>query len=267
MELRGCDASHAETLMTSWEDQGWSTRQCYRQLQEWLGERVLVDKTPSYALDGAVLRRAEEEFGGPLYVHLLRHPCGMIQSFEEVKLEQIFFRRDHPFTPARLAELVWLVSHRNILEFLGGVPAGRHCRVRFEDLVRQPEATLRGLCSFLGMDFEPAMAEPYRDKERRMTDGPHAESRMLGDVKFLQHRGIDAGVADRWAAHRAAESLGAPTRALAAVLGYPTAGQPPPTLPRTERPEETLARLGQLSDEEVEVLLAREWAEEGAADE
>ena len=31
-----------------------------------------------------------------------------------------------------------------------------------------------------------------------MTDGLHAESRMLGDVKFHQHGGVDAAAAERW---------------------------------------------------------------------
>ena len=35
---------------------------------------MLVDKTPSYALDPAMLRRAEEAFEEPLYIHLVRHP-------------------------------------------------------------------------------------------------------------------------------------------------------------------------------------------------
>jgi len=40
----------------------------YGRLQGWLGERVLVDKTPSYALDPETLRRAEEGFEAPFYV-------------------------------------------------------------------------------------------------------------------------------------------------------------------------------------------------------
>ena len=32
-------------------------------------------------------------FEEPLYIHLLRHPYGMIRSFEEARLDQVFFRR------------------------------------------------------------------------------------------------------------------------------------------------------------------------------
>ena len=220
MEIRGCTAKTAAEIIGRWEDEGWTARRAYGQLQEWLGERILVDKTPSYVLDPAILQRAEEDFEEPLYVHLVRHPYGMIRSFEEAKLDQIFFRQEHPFERRELAELIWLVSQENILSFLDSVPARRRHLVRFEDLVRDPEPVLRGLCEFLGLDFHPAMLQPYEDRSRRMTDGVHAESRMLGDVKFHTHSGIDASTAERWREAYQEDFLGLPTALTAAALGY-----------------------------------------------
>jgi amino acid adenylation domain-containing protein len=222
MAARGCTAEEAAALVAEYERAGLPTRRLYGILQSWLGGgRTLVDKTPSYALDPAVLARAEEEFTEPFYVHLVRHPHGMIRSFEEAKLDQIFFRRGHPFGRRELAELIWLVSHRNIVEFLGTVPPWRQHWVRFEELTRDPEGGLRSLCSALGLSFEPAMARPYEDRQGRMTDGLHAESRMLGDVKFHEHRGVEREVAERWRSELAADFLGDPTWELAAALGYP----------------------------------------------
>jgi thioesterase domain-containing protein len=220
MEVRRCDAAEAQRLMADFEERGWTTRQFYGQLQDWLGERWLVDKTPSYALEPDVLRRMEEEFEGARYLHLLRHPAAVVRSFEEARLEQLFFRRPHSFTPRQLAELVWAVSHQNVAEFLQQVPAERQHRVRFEDLVREPEPVLRGVCSFLGLDFHPATLRPYEDRKGRMTDGIHPESRMLGDVKFHEHQGIDAAVADRWKESGAADDLGEVTWQTAESLGY-----------------------------------------------
>src|SRR5947199_5551191 len=53
-----------------------------------------------------------------------------------------------------------------------------------------------------------------------MTDGRDAESRMLGDVKFHTHSGVDVSVADRWREAISESSLGKETRKLAAQLGY-----------------------------------------------
>src|SRR4029079_15486993 len=150
--------------MAGFEAEGWTTQAFYRQLQEWIGDRLLVDKTPSYALDLNILQRAEETFENARYVHLLRHPYGMIRSFEEAKLEQVFFRHPHSYSRRELAELIWLVSQQNILAFLKEVPAERQMPVRFEELLAEPEAVLREVCAFLGIDYHPDMAEPYKEK-------------------------------------------------------------------------------------------------------
>jgi len=62
------------------------------------------------------------------------------------------------------------------------------------------------------------MLQPYKDKERRMTDGIHAESRMLGDVKFHSYDRIDVRVGDKW--KEADAHLGDVTWELAEMLGY-----------------------------------------------
>ncbi|MFL6291919.1 MAG: amino acid adenylation domain-containing protein, partial [Thermoanaerobaculia bacterium] len=235
MEIRGYTAEEATETIAVWEEEGWTAKRAYGQLQEWLGQRILVDKTPSYALDPAILERAEEDFEEPFYVHLVRHPCGMIRSFEEAKLDQIFFRQEHPFERRELAELIWQVSQENILSFLEKVPEKRKHLVRFEELVRDPEPVLRGLCAFLGLDFHPAMLRPYEDRSRRMTDGVHAESRMLGDVKFHTHSGIDASTAERWREAYREDFLGLPTALMAAALGYEVrAGGASTAIPRRD---------------------------------
>ncbi|HXO42091.1 MAG TPA: amino acid adenylation domain-containing protein, partial [Thermoanaerobaculia bacterium] len=223
MEARGVDAAGAAAIVEEAERQDWDTADLYALMQSWLGERRLVDKTPSYALDPAVLARAEEVFAEPFYIHLVRHPYGMIHSFEEAKLDQLFFRYPHRFARRELAELIWTASHQNILERLGALPARRHHRVIYEELVAQPEQVLRSLCGALGIAFHADMAQPYKERERRMTDGIHRESRMLGDVKFHLHKGVDAGIAWRWRQDYREDFLGEPTWEMAARLGLPVA--------------------------------------------
>jgi amino acid adenylation domain-containing protein len=220
MEIKSCDAAQARGLMEAFEARQLTVQDFYRQMQRWLGERRLVDKTPSYALDQSRLRKAEAEFENALYIHLLRHPLGMIRSFEEAKLDQIFFRYEHPFSRRELAELIWLVSHQNILEFLSDVPGERQHRVKFEDLVSRPHETMKGVCRFLGLDLHPDMLQPYQEKQRRMTDGLHAASRMLGDVKFHEHKGIEAEAATRWKEYYSEDFLGEMTWELAREMDY-----------------------------------------------
>jgi thioesterase domain-containing protein len=220
MEIKGYGMEEARALMEECEEQKLTVPQFYGLLQAWIGNRRLVDKTPSYALDQQVLQRAERNFEGALYVHLLRHPYGMIRSFEEAKLEQVFFRHEHSFTRRELAELIWLISQQNILEFLKDVPAERQHQLKFEELVNSPREVLERLCAFLGLEFQPEMVQPYQHKEKRMTDGIHPLSQMLGDVKFHQHSAIDARVAERWKEQAANDPLAVATWEVAEKLGY-----------------------------------------------
>jgi amino acid adenylation domain-containing protein len=236
MEAQGLAADAAREVVAGWEAEGLSTLAAYGRLQASLGDRLLVDKTPSYSLSPSALRRIEEAFEAPFYLHLVRHPNGMIRSFEEARLDQIFFRRDHPFSRRQLAELIWTDSHRNLLEVLAGVPAERQLRVRFEDLLADPARVVGEICERLDLRFDPSMVQPYGDQKSRMTDGLHAESRMLGDVKFSAYGRIDPGAADRWRVSHPEDRLGAPTRELAAALGYALSSLTPgPVAGREER--------------------------------
>ncbi|HSS50711.1 MAG TPA: condensation domain-containing protein, partial [Thermoanaerobaculia bacterium] len=192
-------------------------------LQEWIGGRLLVDKTPTYAWSPGALREAEAAFDRPFYVHLLRHPYGVIRSFEEARIDQVFFDAGLPWSRRELAEAVWVLAYRNTLDFLAGVPGDRQLTIRYEDLVRDPEAELRRLCGALGLAYHADMAAPYRQRDGRMTDGLHRESRMLGDVKLLQHAGVDAAAADRWRDWLEEDFLCEPARELASRLGYQVA--------------------------------------------
>ncbi len=276
MALKGCELEEAKRTLEDWESQGLTTAQCYGLMQDWMGERTLVDKTTSYSLDLETLKRAEAVFDRPLYVHLLRDPRDVVRSFEEAKLDQVFFRYDHPFSRRELAELVWLVSHQNILEFLKGVPADRQHQLKFEELVNGPGPAAEGLCRFLGLELHPEMLQPYGDRETRMTDGIHPLSKMLGDPTFHQHQAIDAKVAGRWREDNIEDFLGDITWQVAESLGYESPARPsrkadgdgdasprkalPPIQPVTRRgknaaPEHLLADLDQLSEEELDSLL------------
>ncbi len=223
MEIKGCDADEARRIMQEFEDQNYSVKDFYRILQEWLGERLFVDKTPNYALSAEILQRAEEYFENALYIHLIRHPYGVIPSFEKARLHVFyppFFTQEHPFTPRQLAELVWLISHRNILQFLKNIPPERQFRLYYEELVSQPEKTIQGVCDFLGIDLHPDMLEPQKDSHKRMTDGLNELSKMLGDVRFHEHKGINADRAYSWKRTLTEDYLSDLTWQLVEEFGY-----------------------------------------------
>lgn len=219
MNIMDCDAEGAGKLMAECQGKGMTTQQFYLFMQERIGARKLVDKTPAYALNTETLRRAEEYFISAQYIHLSRHPNGMIRSFEDARLDQIF-RYEHSFSTRQLAELVWTICHQNITDFLQDISPQRQYRIKFEELVKQPTEILKELCEFLDLEFHPPMAQLGKDKDKLMTDGIHGLSRMLGDIKFHTHKEIDANIADRWKNDQAEDFLSDITWQTAHSLGY-----------------------------------------------
>ncbi len=231
MQIHNQPLEEIQRLLAELEEQQCPIQDYYRMMQEWLGGRILVDKTPAYAIDLETLQRAEAYFEKPLYVHLLRHPYGMIRSFEEAKLEQLWYPRlvgndtgsldALPYSRRQLAEMIWLILNQNIIRFLQDIPAERQFRIKFEDMVNRPEREMRAFCDKAGLQFFQSMLTPQEDREQRMTNGIHEISRMIGDPKFHQHKKIDAAVADQWKSQYEMDFLADDTVKLAVSLGYP----------------------------------------------
>jgi hypothetical protein len=149
----------------------------------------------------------------------------MIDSFERHHMDQILHLDEHPFAPRQLAELIWTLSHRNIVEFLAAVPRERWVRIRFEELVTDPGGQMEALCRGLGISFDPAVLQPYEGVDTKMVDGVYPESAPMGDPGFIARGRIDPTTAAPPARTGARVPFGAPTVELAAALGYDLTGR------------------------------------------
>src|SRR5262249_16243201 len=79
MELKGATADEATKILEGYADANMPIPEFYRQMQGWMGHRLLVDKTPAYALDIKTLERSEIDFQDAMHIHLVRHPRGVIR--------------------------------------------------------------------------------------------------------------------------------------------------------------------------------------------
>jgi len=220
MEIKSCDADQATVIMSEYEDSDLTTQEFFALLQKWLGDRMLVDKSPSYGLDILSLEKAEADFDQPLYIHLVRHPYAMVSSFERYHMEQVLYLREQHFSSRQLGELVWLETHNNIVRFLGNVPQKRYFRVQFEELVKNPSEVMGTLCDTLGLNFHESLVNPYNDIDHKMVDGLHKVSIPMGDTNLLAHKSINPKVADSWKGVTKDNFLSEQTWELAASLGY-----------------------------------------------
>ncbi len=186
MELKSLDFEQSKALIDEWIEADLPIQQVYSHLQELAWPRILVDKSPSYGMEIQVLERAEAIFENVKYIHLVRHPYAVIDSFVHNRIEKLF---DGGGTdPFQLAEKIWATSVSNTIDFLDTLETGRQLLIRYEDLVRDPETITGLLCTFLGIDFDPAVLQPYEGQ--RMTDGVQAESQSIGDPNFLKRNTI-----------------------------------------------------------------------------
>lgn len=217
--LSGGDASKGRSILQFCEDEEISVKAFYELLQNKLGDKILVDKTPLYALDINTLKSAETYFDNPLYIHLARHPYGMINSFEAIKLDLVL-RYQYDYSRRELGELIWLICQENILNFLQEIPLQRHYRITYEDLVKNPATTLNNLCKFCSIEFHQDMLKPYENTREKMTEGISGQGRMLGDLKFYQYQAIEAKNADKWKSTQDEDFLSHMTWEIAARLGY-----------------------------------------------
>jgi hypothetical protein len=263
IELLGLDPKEGWALLDDWIAQARSIQSVYDQIQELIGERLLVDKTPTYSMDMDTLMRAETLFEAPKYIYLFRHPYAVIDSFLRVRLDRGFgpsLFEDDDVDPYVIAETVWAMCNRSLLQFFKCIEPERCHWIRYEELVSDPARVMAGLCQFLRIPFDEALLNPYDGRRERIVGS-------LGDPNIFQHSHIDPGLGEAWKKVKLPRRLDESTKQLAVELGYelPEEVVEPPTITNHARDQvgetQLLASLNRLSEEEVFAVLNELLAE------
>lgn len=125
-----------------------------------------------------------------------------------------------------------------------------YIEVRYEDLVTRPEATLRDICAFVGVGFEPGMLDYSSRAAVRLSDardfrGPDGELIVTAEDRRSAHRLLleppRSSRAGRWRRELSLDELDEFERVAGALrrqLGYP----PPPARSRAARVVQKIRR-------------------------
>jgi acyl transferase domain-containing protein len=237
--LMNIDLKKAKAIVDGFIEKDSPIPDIYRFLQERAGSRTLLDKTPGYALSKETLLRAEDIFDRPRYIHLIRHPYAVIESFVRNRMEKLFV--EEKVDPYAFAEQVWMTCNSNIQELTRQAGPERCRLVAYEELVRSPESVMRDMCAFLSIPFESAVLEPYQNN--RMLAGP-------GDPDVSTHDTIEAAGAERWRSIALPHSLRDEAQRLASGFGYEL-----PAEAALRSNGQILPNIDHLSDQEVDSLL------------
>jgi hypothetical protein len=160
------------------------------------------DKTPGYATK---LRRIHRVLKEARFIHMIRDGRDVALSLEQrdagLSTEQVARRWRHRINRTRRAAEE--VPH--------------YIEVRYEDLITDPEATLRRICEYIELEYDPRMLDYHKRAEGRLSEieraldaedgkrGLSAESRV--DAHALTSEPPQADRVGLWRGRMSAEDL------------------------------------------------------------
>lgn len=111
--------------------------------------RVWGDQSPIHTF---YLPYISKVFPKARYMHLLRDGRDVVSSMVTRHGDDYLFE----------AVLRWKTSLKRINRFQKTLAPGQYIEVRYENLVREPEPTLRRVCEFIGIDYTPRMLDYWK---------------------------------------------------------------------------------------------------------
>ncbi|MBM3288790.1 MAG: SDR family NAD(P)-dependent oxidoreductase, partial [Candidatus Hydrogenedentes bacterium] len=107
MELCGCSAEEAKAIVDAYVESDAPIERVYADLQKAAAPRLLADKSPSYGEAIDILEHAERAFDGAKYVHLVRHPYSVIESFVRNRIDRLVAGANADSDAMAVGEDVW----------------------------------------------------------------------------------------------------------------------------------------------------------------
>lgn len=153
-------------------------------LEHWMrveGKKRWGEKTPANLFYADVIR---DMFPDARFIHVVRDPRAGVASM----MRADFFPHDVAFNA--LDRHKHMTQGRAILE--RHVPAEQRMTLKYENLVTEPEKTIKTICHFLEEEFEPPMLQFYKDASSYMK--PSA----VNDFNAAATKPISSAMIDKW---------------------------------------------------------------------
>jgi hypothetical protein len=138
------------------------------------------------------LRLLERLFPDALYVHLIRDGRDAALSFLAMPPGIVTETWMHPRTPAQFA-CQWRTEVAAARR-LGGRAGARYLEVRYEELVGDVESTLRRICDFARLEYEPSMVDYAGNVD--VSAKPHQQRLMQPPTKGVRDWRTQMSAAD-----------------------------------------------------------------------
>ncbi|MCS0494078.1 sulfotransferase [Ancylobacter sp. MQZ15Z-1] len=169
----------------------WPIRKVFDHIQEQVGPKILVEKSPSTLFRAEFLERALRTFPEANYLHLIRHPRGTAASVLSLRAahEEIARVANVPMLDP---ERVWRISHELSVTLTEPLPVGQSMRLKGEALLSHLDVYLPQICEWLGIrsDAEAIEAMMHPENSPYACEGPPNAPRG-NDPNFLENPTID----------------------------------------------------------------------------
>ena len=198
----------------------------YRAYAQERGKTCWGDKTPRYVESIPLLARL---FPEGKFIHQVRDGRNVALSYADV-----------PFGPKNVGKAAKLWARRVVAGIRDGRPLGpaRYKELRYEDLVADAERSVKGLCTFLEVAYDPGMLE-YTERARgdvlsraarynpNLTSEPMSKVRSWeDDMPRTQVEAFEAVAGDLLASLEYPRSFPHPSLRAKATAALGTAGLP-----------------------------------------
>jgi len=140
-------------------------------IHEMTGRRVFMDSSKMPCRLEWLLRSEAVSVGDLRVIHLIRDGRGVVSGYK---------RRGQSVIRGTLA---WWRRHREIGRFARRFAGGPILRLHYEDLARNPEATAREVCQFVGIGFDPAMLA-FRSRVQHQLGGNPIRFETSQDIRL-----------------------------------------------------------------------------------
>ena len=260
--LWSTDLPGARKLYMEWEARAWPVQAVYSLLQQRCAPKILVDRGTENARSLDALRRAPSMFADLRVLHLCRHPYSVLSSGGALLRRTALARRivtaadvaseGTPFEAAlfEYVDATYAATHSNMLTWSEELEAARAAsprskppspphRLKFEDLVEAPEATLRAACAALGLPFDCAMLSPYDQPSNVALHSAAGEAGVAArDPKLMSHSQIGGcgNGSGKWRSAVPARQLSPLCSNVARALGYELRPPRPSSLAAATKP-------------------------------
>lgn len=207
------------------ENRGMTSGQMMRALQDMLGDKMMVDKSPTNS-HATRMARILRDFPDARFLHLTRHPMATARSsYKAVERRGKVAERKPEDN-----EQYWYNTHAAILEFSTSLQAHQYMLLQGESFLERPDFYLRQICEWLDLSTDDAAIARMMQPELSpfAVEGPE-NARYGNNRGFIEKPHLRVG-------RPKAETLDAPlswleghdiwftdqTRSLAYQLGYTT---------------------------------------------